>query len=37
MIIASTVARSEAMHRIAVEMADMADVESYSVTQSSRT
>jgi hypothetical protein len=30
------VARSAAMNRIAVEMAEMADVESYTMTQSSR-
>ena len=36
MIIASTVARSAAMNRIAVELADMADVESYTITHSSR-
>jgi putative Mg2+ transporter-C (MgtC) family protein len=36
MIIANTVARSEAMNRIAVEMAAMADVESFTMTHSSR-
>ncbi|MDR6858526.1 MgtC/SapB family protein [Variovorax guangxiensis] len=36
MIIANTVVRSEAMNRIAVEMAAMADVESYTITHSSR-
>jgi hypothetical protein len=36
MIIANTVARSHAMNRIAVEMAAMADVESFRMTHSSR-
>jgi putative Mg2+ transporter-C (MgtC) family protein len=36
MVIANTVARSAAMNRIAVEMAEMANVESYTITHSSR-
>src|SRR5262245_58257432 len=36
LIIANTAARTDAMSRIAVEMAAMADVESYTITHSSR-
>ena len=35
MVIANTVARSDAMNRITVEMAAMADVEGYTITYSS--
>lgn len=36
MIISNTVARPAALNRIAVDMAEMVDVESFTVTQSSR-